>query len=335
MLKNLAELYVSNNKLISLPPTIGNLKKLHTLDLKNNTISYVPQETKNLDNLTMLDLRGNGKIDLGFIANLPISLIHFYADEIDVEPPPDVCLEKSFSYEKIECLMPYFKMLTEKINASYAVQKAQQFVKEGVIDDCHLIAHEVGEGTFEKFDFDIAKSFASCANGCIEGCYHGVVETYVGQNYENPKKIISELVRTCDSVPLSALLRRQCIHGAGHGLLANGRMPIQEAIATCHLFEASDASTCLGGLFMENMNTYLLLKESYLQEVLRSICSDVVATKDIAKFTTMCFEAIGEGLMFYTGHDLEKSKFLCESLEVFDYVESCQKGAELEATQGI
>ena len=72
-----------------------------------------------------------------------------------------------------------------------------------------------------------------------------------------------------------------------------------------------DTETCLGGVFMENMQRHLVQSEDALVEDLPDICRDVIAINN-ATHTRSCFESIGEGLMFFTGHDMRKSLRLCD-----------------------
>lgn len=59
LVKNLESLYLSYNKLDSLPAALFNLPKLRYLDLGNNTISSIPENVELLQNLQHFDITGN------------------------------------------------------------------------------------------------------------------------------------------------------------------------------------------------------------------------------------------------------------------------------------
>jgi len=259
---------------------------------------------------------------------LLVLILIIYLVQDDDKKASERCLSKAHSYEKILCLQQYFKEFTKSNSAELAMAKAEEFKAEGVIDDCHLIAHYIGEANLEKSNFDFGRALSTCSLGCIEGCFHGVMEAYVSQKTDS-LEFRSGITTMCDSVSSDPLLQRQCIHGIGHGLIARGYLPILDAVGMCQIFEDTySQDTCLGGLFMENMDGYLLFNETYLRDKIPTICEDTVELKD-QELTSSCIDAIGEGLMFYTGHNLAKSEELCEELPM-DHVSICKKAAAFE-----
>jgi len=252
---------------------------------------------------------------------------------------PQDCLEKPDGYERWDCLNPYFEKLTKATSASIALTEARELTKQGTISDCHIAAHTIGGANLEKHDFDMGQAFASCGFQCIQGCMHGVTERYL-QNEADPYKILSEIKNICDSVALPPevdnriftkdnLLWAQCHHGIGHGMLQHGLFSLQDAAQACNSFDDSHAQRrCLGGVMMENVNQYLLADESYLQESLPKVCAGVEKMKeDEATYRVweMCMTAIPQGLMWYTGHDIERSQQLCEGLLQQSYKALCKK----------
>lgn len=238
---------------------------------------------------------------------------------------PKECAELDKPFERSQCLSSYFKILTQKASAKTALARAQALEREGVIDDCHLPAHEIGQVNFQKNENNVGKAFATCPLGCIEGCFHGVMEEYVQQE-GSVEAIVENVEAVCTSAHEDPLLQRQCIHGIGHGLLQHKTDDMSEAIAQCKKMEGDFYQhTCLGGMFMENVNAYLSLSEEQLQNELPQICANIDA-----ELLPLCLEVVGEGLMFHTGHDLERSTELCYGLPQ-EHQTLCIDGATAEA----
>ncbi len=243
-----------------------------------------------------------------------------------VEIPAD-CLAMAQAYQRSACLLPYFSKLTMQDSAEAAITQAQQFRKQHIVDDCHLIAHQVGHTNFEKYRNNTAQAFVTCPLGCIEGCFHGVMESYA--ETRSTDQIISEVPELCSSIGTDWLRRRQCIHGVGHGLLRHQLSQLESVVGLCRqLPDDFHQETCLGGVFMENMNNYLGQSLSDLQSSLPRVCESILNTQE-QSLIGMCLQAMGEGLMFYTGHDLARARVLCSSLES-QLQNDCYQGAETE-----
>jgi hypothetical protein len=254
------------------------------------------------------------------------SLVLFY--NFKPAPPPE-CLNKKASFERLICLKPYFESLTYKIDASNAVKEAQALQEDKVIDDCHLAAHFIGEANLRKNSNDAGKAFATCPSGCVEGCFHGVMESYVSVN--DNKQAIGKLPLVCDGISRNSIQWRQCIHGVGHGLLGHNPDKLIPALTDCNVFN-EHAKVCQGGVLMQNMNNYLLTDEKTLIKNLPFICSEVEEYAE--NMISNCYSAIGEGLMFYTGHNLNKSKQICTQLHR-SYRKICIDAAEKQLSTNI
>lgn len=246
---------------------------------------------------------------------------------------PQKCFEYPEGYKRWDCLNPYFEKLTLAVSANVALTEALELVNKGGMSDCHTVAHTIGEANLEKHDFDMGQAFATCGFQCIQGCMHGVMESYI-QKEANPYNMFGEIKDTCDSVGSASgsvkerMLWDQCHHGIGHGLLQHGFLPLEDAVSVCTSFDYEHAQRrCVGGLMMENMNQYLLLDESSLREVLPRVCAPIEKFKgdETMSYTwDYCIEDVALGLMFYTGHDVERSQELCEGLLQESHVIYCR-----------
>lgn len=241
---------------------------------------------------------------------------------------PEACFELPNYYKRIACISPYVAAIVKESSARDAFCRVAGLLREGKIQDCHLLAHVIGEANLEKYQGDAAQALANCPLDCIQGCIHGVMEKLVGRLQEQGQATPSVLLSLCDSLQRDPVAFRQCVHGLGHGLLAHGFLSLQQALQLCEKspsVEFTDA--CVSGVLMENFDRYSLLGEEELKALLPSLCRSVLQD---ARWFVMCVGAIGEGLMFYTGYDLNKSQGLCETLRALyqeEAVRVCREAA--------
>jgi hypothetical protein len=241
-------------------------------------------------------------------------------------PAPEECLRVEESWERTMCLLPWFRELTDERSARYAVCRAARMQADGTIDDCHLVAHAIGEANLERYDQDPGRAFATCGTACIEGCRHGVMEAFIGALPSDVEVITAKVAGVCDDIMRTD--RYACIHGLGHGLRHLGFLSLADAIAVCeNAGDVEFAAICIGGVLMEQVDIFLPMMLEGLGDVLPQICSEL---EDDPRLHD-CAMAIGEGLMFRTGHDLSRSHDLCLRLADPELIADCQHGADTEA----
>jgi hypothetical protein len=157
------------------------------------------------------------------------------------------------------------------------------------------------------------------------------MEGYV-RRAADPYTVTSKIKNMCASVSSSNqevenLLRSQCAHGIGHGLVAHDFLPVDEALVACRGIDYE--GRCMGGAIMEHIEQYLSLEEDKLKEILPEICKPFLELDD-PDAVFMCANNIGVALMWYTKHDLAFSKKLCEELETPEYIRACKISTEEE-----
>lgn len=222
------------------------------------------------------------------------------------------CSAQADGYQKWSCSRAYFEKVTNNFSAATAMEEAMKLREDEVVRDCHLFAHIIGEATLEKNNFNVSEAFFSCSFGCANGCFHGVMERFI-RNEADPYNAVSKIQNMCDSVESDNwMLKRNCVHGVGHGLLAHGYLTLREAMDACEVFGPGWGDFCVGGLIMEHMDQYLLLnldKEKFI-EIIPEICSEF----EIEELGD-CLESLALGLLYYTGYDVQHSEELCQALE--------------------
>lgn len=114
----------------------------------------------------------------------------------------------------------------------------------------HLVVHQVGFFAFKKYGVD---AILHCKDYFLFACYHGAIIEAAG---EQGTAAITRMTDTCKA---SSARYFQCVHAAGHAILAMFDYDLRRALTTCdELYEKeirfSDAlSSCHNGAFMENL----------------------------------------------------------------------------------
>lgn len=114
----------------------------------------------------------------------------------------------------------------------------------------HLVVHQIGFYAYKKYGVD---SILKCKDYFLYACYHGaIIEAASDQGFE----AIVKMTNRCKASPVRYF---QCVHAAGHSILAMWDYDLPKALQTCdELYEKetefSEAlSSCHNGAFMENL----------------------------------------------------------------------------------
>jgi len=251
--------------------------------------------------------------------------------------PPQQCLDQSDGYKKWSCFRPYFEKITNEVSASAAMAEAIKLEVQRVVSDCHLFGHFAGETTLEKHNFDMGKAFSSCGEGCLNGCFHGVMERYL-RDETDLSNLPLQLKNICDDLGDSYGEKRRCVHGVGHGLSAHNYLSPINAANTCKIFGSDWEPYCIGGLLMEHVNQYLAwnLDEKGFQEIIPKICTSFEHSENSeTNLIPNCIQMLSLGLLYYSGYDLERSKELCEELPQQKNIDQCRHDMEIMTLEEI
>lgn len=115
----------------------------------------------------------------------------------------------------------------------------------------HLAIHQIGFYAYQKYGL---KSILHCKDYFLYGCYHGaIIEAAGDQGFES-------IVKMTDYCKASPVRHFQCVHAAGHAILAIWDYPnLPDALKTCDKLYENDKefpnalSSCHNGVFMENL----------------------------------------------------------------------------------
>ncbi|MEK7617394.1 MAG: hypothetical protein AAB414_05070 [Patescibacteria group bacterium] len=114
----------------------------------------------------------------------------------------------------------------------------------------HLVVHQIGFYAYQTFGVD---SILKCKDYFLYACYHGtIIEAASDQGFD----AISKMTDKCKASPVRHF---QCVHAAGHSILAIWNYDLPKALETCDsIYEKDTAfpealSSCHNGAFMENL----------------------------------------------------------------------------------
>ena len=114
----------------------------------------------------------------------------------------------------------------------------------------HLVVHQIGFYAYKKYGID---SILKCKDYFLYACYHGaIIEAASDGGFES----ISKMTDRCKAYPVRYF---QCVHAAGHSILAMWDYDLPKALDTCDsLYEKEikfpeALSSCHNGAFMENL----------------------------------------------------------------------------------
>ena len=114
--------------------------------------------------------------------------------------------------------------------------------------DCHNRAHELGRRGYELLGNE---AFKNCGVECHSGCRHGATEAFFADKGGSNLKESIELLCGDETTNFGM---HQCLHGAGHGLMAWFDYGLHKALKSCDLIERQQhKESCYSGVFMENI----------------------------------------------------------------------------------
>lgn len=141
------------------------------------------------------------------------------------------------------------RKLVERVD----VEKAQEILEHSSLPhtgEGHLVVHQIGFFAYKKYGLD---SILKCKDYFLYACYHGaIIEAASDGGFEQ----ITQMTDKCKASPVRYF---QCVHAAGHSIMAMWNYDLPKALETCDsLYEKETQfpealSSCHNGAFMENL----------------------------------------------------------------------------------
>lgn len=140
-----------------------------------------------------------------------------------------------------------------KLAERVGIEEAQEILYRSPLPKTgygHLIVHQIGYAAYRKYGID---AIAHCKDYFLNACYHGaIIEAASDQGFE----VIPKMTDRCK---VSKGRYFQCVHGAGHALVAMWGYDLPKALEMCDDFYEQETTmpgvvtSCHNGAFMENI----------------------------------------------------------------------------------
>ncbi len=172
--------------------------------------------------------------------------------------------------------------------------------------DCHQQAHRIGRVAFGVLG---GGAFAdSSAASCHSGFYHGAMEAFLTKN--GIGNLATDVEAICKKFS-TRFGEFECLHGVGHGVLAYEDYDLPEALKVCDtLSDSWKASSCYGGVFMENIVTAQGLGAEDAHTTTWANQTDPLypcdAISQSASVQTECYKMQTSWMLTISGYDFKK-----------------------------
>lgn len=205
----------------------------------------------------------------------------------------EICLDlKGSKFREIQhCYSEVFYFIAKNKDQKFAFNTINSLLSNPLnkVKACHLMAHGVGNGIYDKNPGDWQNAIGKASSECSYGEIHGILEGYSssGTNPFEKQKITEICAKNHDPA---------CYHGLGHVLIVQMGNDLKKAADLCYVLSDKGASdNCQKGVFMENM-------------IGQSLEDHGLITAERRKF-------------FY--NHLDEFKTLCESQTNPDFIRAC------------
>ena len=141
------------------------------------------------------------------------------------------------------------RRLVERVD----VEKALEILENSSLPhtgEGHLVVHQIGFYAYQKYGVD---AILKCKDYFLYACYHGaIIEAASNEGFE----VIAKMTDKCKESPVRYF---QCVHAAGHSILAIWNYELPNSLTTCdEIYEKEKdfpeaLSSCHNGTFMENL----------------------------------------------------------------------------------
>ena len=213
-----------------------------------------------------------------------------------------------------KCLEQAFANIAYEDGPDAALDKFDEDIKTpGPIEsDCHRIAHAIGAGALSHYDGNVGQAFVAGRASCTSGYYHGILErAFLGVPQSQLGASANEFCSSPE-VRKTEFIAYQCVHGLGHGLMIYTGYDLPESLKTCDkLSNGWDATSCTGGVFMENYQSSYGVKSRWLKN--NDLIYPCNAVKQRHKY--YCYDLVTARILPKVNYNWKKAAAVCRKSE--------------------
>ncbi len=186
----------------------------------------------------------------------------------------------------------------------------------------HLVVHQIGFYAYRKYGID---AILKCKDYFLYACYHGaIIEAASDQGFE----AITKMTDKCKESPVRYF---QCVHAAGHAIMAMWNYDLPKTLETCDSLYEKEAkfpealSSCHNGAFMENLfgvhdwGTNKKIVRDWLSDDDPYFPCDYFGDK----YQKGCWLNQAARIYQMNNGDMVKTSELCQAVENKEYVTWC------------
>ncbi|MCV0365917.1 MAG: thrombospondin type 3 repeat-containing protein [Nitrosopumilus sp.] len=238
----------------------------------------------------------------------------------------DTCAYMDDSTSRLVCYSQFFgKLVKSEKNNLDALELSIALSKIGTVDDCHFISHEIGHVAYDETR-DVTKSLQGMdGTMCRGGYFHGVLASYFHNIGESEASFPNSYQTICDDL-IGSSNYQDCIHGLGHGFVHYFGDDLNSSLESCDDLSFYQDILCVKGVMMQYTDN-AFTRDGISKNVISNLCN----AKQLEKNDYVeCSMSTGTTLAFFTSHDFEKGKELCNLIEEPDTRNYCIEGLRLE-----
>ena len=165
---------------------------------------------------------------------------------------------------KMACFQERLEAVVKAEGTEQALTVLQVLTKEDpdAEREAHPLVHHIGQRSFAHYG-DAAKAMSHCRDVFWSGCYHGVLQAYLGSLPQIESQHIVSLCPPAGDGTDFSFKRYNCLHGLGHGVTLQFHYDVLKSLAYCdYLTSEWDRESCYGGVFMENIVTFQTARQA-------------------------------------------------------------------------